>query len=187
MENKMSACGMFANRKSAQQAIDLLKQQGFKMSDISILARKKDGPHNFVHGQKTKIRDGAIIGALIGFLLLGFIGFILSYYNMTMAESTNGIPGQSQFSSRLLLLDTVLGLSLGAMIGAACGALTGIGIPNSISKRYKFYLNQGGLLLIVHEKSREDYETIVGILKKTGAQDIGEMYDAEVWELAIIA
>lgn len=185
MQGRISACGMYATRKAAQETIDILKTEGFKMTDVSVLVRKKDGPHNFVHGQKTHIRNGAIIGSIIGFFVLGIVAFMLSYFSMSSPISLNGIPGQNQISGRLLTLDTVLGLSFGALLGAAFGALAGIGIPHLVNKRYGFYLEEGGLLLAVHVNTREENKKVIEILKKTGAQDISDLYDEEVWELAV--
>lgn len=183
MKHAISACGMYATRRAAQDSIDLLKQDGFAMSEIFILTRKKAGPQNFVHGQKTKIRDGAIYGAVIGFLVLGLFGFILSYYTMSQPSSI-GSTVVADFSIKLIILDTILGFSLGAFIGAAVGALAGIGIPQMVNSRYGFYLQQGGLILAVHAKSEEEKNKIISILKRTGAQDINPLYDAELWELA---
>ena len=186
MQGRLSACGMYATRKAAQQTIDVLKEDGIKISDISVLVRKKDGPHNFVHGQKTRIRDGAIFGAIIGFFVLGLIAFVISFYGMSAMTSTNGIPGQEQLSWKLLLIDTVLGLSLGAIVGAACGALSGIGIPHLVNQRYGFYLKEGGMLLAVHVHSKEENKKVIELLKRTGAQDICDLYDTELWELALV-
>ena len=183
---RLSACGMYATQGAAQQTINVLKQDGYNMSDISVLIRKKEGPHNFVHGQKTRIRDGAIFGAIVGFFILGLIALGISFYSMSSMPSTNGIPGQEQLSWRLLLLDTVIGLSLGAMVGAACGALSGSGIPQLVNQRYGFYLKEGGILLAVHVNSKEENKKVTELLKRTGAQDISELYDAELWELAIV-
>ncbi len=183
MKHAMSACGMYASRRVAQDSIDLLKQDGFTMSEISILTRRKAGPQNFVHGQKTKIHDGAIVGAVIGFVVLGLLGFVLSYYTMSEPSAINS-TAVSNFSTKLLILDTILGFSVGAFIGAAAGALAGIGIPQMVNSRYGFYLQQGGLLIAVHAKSDEEKNKIIDILKKTGAQDINPLYDAELWELA---
>lgn len=185
-QSKISACGLYSSRNNIHDAIEFLKSKGIKSGNISVLIKKSEGPHNFVHGQKTKIRDGAIIGAFLGFVIFGIVGFVLSYYMMTASVSTNGIPGQAQMSTRLLLLDTVLGFSLGTFIGAACGALMGIGIPQVVKDRYGFYLKQGGLLLAVHVDNQMQNQEVMDVLLQTGAQDISELYDVEVWELAVL-
>ena len=185
--NKISACGLYLKRNNVHDAIEALKAKGIKSGNISVLAKKKEGPQNFVHGQKTKIRDGAIIGAFIGFIIFGLVGFFLSYHIMSLSLSTNGIPGQTQISGRLLILDTVLGFSLGTFIGAACGALAGIGIPQAVKNRYGFYLQEGGLLLSVHVDNLAENKEAIRILKQTGAQDISELYDVEIWELASLS
>ncbi len=168
MENKNLACGMYSTRIAAQKTIDELNSAGFSKNKIHILNREKPGHHDFVHSQPTNIRYGAFLGAVVGFMLLGLVGFFLGYKTVPT-----------------MILSTLAGGVLGIIFGGASGALAGIGIPFSVHHRYRFYLQEGGLMLAVRFDSPEENEKATDILKRTGAQDVAGLYNAEVWELAL--
>ena len=185
MNHKTAACGMYSTRVQAQKSIDELIKSGFKAHDIHILVRKKEGPHNFVHNQPTNIGFGAFIGAIVGFCLLGLVGFVMGY-NATAAIRIGEISLYNQSSVPTLIASTFTGAFLGILLGGSAGALAGIGIPKVVNKRYGFYLNEGGLLLAVHVGTQDENRKAIEILKAAGAQDVAGLYDAEVWELALL-
>lgn len=167
-----AVCGLFSNRMSAQKTIDQLNSNGYSSQNIHILAMKKEGEHNFIHGLPMNTRFGAIIGASVGFFLLGLVGFFL------------GIILNNSVRGSVLVFNTLIGALLGIFVGGASGALAGNGIPRVTNNRYGYYLNQGGLLLTVHIDTKDDEYKVTEIFKSTGAQDVSGLYDGEVWELA---
>lgn len=174
---------MFSTRVSAQKTIDALVTNGFQATDIHILARKNDGEHNFVHSLPMNTRFGAVIGALVGMVLLALIGFFIGM-NSTRGVQVGEYVLQNQSGLPTLLISTLTGAFIGLVLGAASGALAGNGVPKVISNRYGFYLKEGGLLLAVHIDTHDENKKATDILKASGAQDVCGMYDGEIWELA---
>ncbi len=169
---KKAVCGLFSTRASAQKTIDSLVANGFQSQNIHILIKQKEGEHNFIHGLPMNTRFGAAIGALVGLVLLGCVGFFLS-----SSLSLND-PAPSPFLSMLM------GAFVGILVGGASGALAGNGIPKMTNNRYGYYLKQGGLLLTLHIDEDDDEQKAADIFKSSGAQDVSDLYDGEIWELA---
>ncbi len=190
MRNETLVCGMYRSENAAKKSIAELTANGFEPSQVKTLAAKnkkdKQSHHDFVHAQPTNVFRGAIIGAVIGFFIFAFIGFFIQYFatnavtDLPVADiSTNGrdeVP--------TLLVSLLTGGLAGIFLGAASGALAGIGIPGSVSHRYRFYLKEGGLLIAVRSTSKQQQDKASSILTKMGAQDIAHLQNNQVINLA---
>ncbi len=175
-EKKLAAFGLYINKKEAEWAIGRLEKNGFPREDISMLAPQRFGKRDFVYEQKTSIQDGAVIGSVVGFLILGFAGFLW------------GMSGRSVMTENIVpfwFVSTGVGCMIGLLFGAAAGALVGIGTPQSAAKRYGFYLKEGGIVLSVHLKNETDRKLASQILQTTHAQDISELKETEIWSKII--
>ena len=173
---------MFSTPIASQKTIDELLLSGIQQKDIIILnpqknIRKKDEP-DFVHAQPTSLIAGALIGSVVGFILLGLVGFFIGLNSKQVVQFGEiTLINQSVFPT--LLATTVTGAILGVILGAASGTLAGIGIPKVVRHRYKFYLKEGGLLLTVKVADNEEPFEIINLLKKTGAQDVAVLLFAK--------
>jgi hypothetical protein len=58
--------GIFNNRASLEEAIDLLKKRGFANNEISALLPSAESTENFAHEKSTKAPEGATTGAFTG-------------------------------------------------------------------------------------------------------------------------
>jgi len=186
MEKNQAIAGLYLSRRKALKAKEALIQFGFPIRDVAVLSpsRTHQGHRDFVYGQRTNIISGAVFGGTIGLFVLGTLAFLTSLNNPTVnvvdlnnAAIMNFNPGW--------LLTTLIGLLIGLLLGAACGALVGIGTPKSVSKRYGFYLTEGGYVLTVHVDTAEQQTLAMNTLESTGAQDISVMKESEVWETVI--
>ena len=119
---------------------------------------------------------------MIGFFLFAFIGFFIGYF-ATSAVTEASIADISR-EVPTLLVSLITGGLAGIFLGAASGALVGIGIPGSVSHRYRFYLKEGGLLIAVESTSKQQQEKASAILTKMGAQDIAQLQRTQVKNLA---
>jgi hypothetical protein len=168
-----SAFGLYTNSQEAEKAIEGLEKNGFARDNISRLAPERSGHHNFVYEQETSLKEGALIGAVAGILILGFAGFLW------------GMSGRAGMTDTMLpfwLISTSAGILLGLLFGTAAGALIGIGMPQTVAKRYGFYLKEGGTVLTVHLKNKDERKRARQILQTTNAQDISFLKDAKIWE-----
>ena len=172
----LSAFGLYTNSQEIEKAIDRLEKNGFARDDISMLAPERSGRHDFVYEQETSLKEGALIGAVAGILILGFAGFLW------------GMSGRAGMTDAMLpfwLISTSAGALLGLLFGAAAGTLIGIGTPKSVAKRYGFYLKEGGTVLTVHLKNKDERKRARQILQTTNAQDISVLKDSKIWSTIV--
>lgn len=181
---KTSVCGMYRSEENAKKSIKQLIASGFKDSNIQYFFRKKDGHQDFIHAQPTNLIHGAFIGSIVGFFLLGFIGYFIGY-NTTSAVRIGEFSLYNQSSVPTMLVNTLTGALAGLLLGAACGALAGIGIPVTVNHRYNFYLQEGGVLVAAHYASKKEHDKAVQIFQDMGAQDIAELYDTQIMNLSV--
>jgi len=71
-----AAFGIFSNRRGVESAVDRLKAEGFRNTDISVLFPENVGTKDFAHEKNTKAPEGATAGAGTGALLGGTLGWL---------------------------------------------------------------------------------------------------------------
>ena len=190
METETLVCGMYRSENAAKKSIAELTASGFEPSQVKTLIGKnkknEQSHHDFVHAQPANVLHGALIGAVIGFFLFSFIGFFIQYFatSAVTVGSFADFPRNGQSGVPTLLISLLTGGLAGIFLGAASGALAGIGIPGSVSHRYRFYLKEGGLLIAVKSTSKQQQDKANQILSKMGAQDIAELQSTQVMNLA---
>jgi hypothetical protein len=79
----------------------------------------------------------------------------------------------------LLLMMVVCG-AFGLLLGAASGALVGIGTPEHLSKRYAHYLQDGAILVSVHVDNESQAIRVLEILNATGGVEVHADHETEV-------
>ena len=173
----LGAFALYMNLKEAELAVGALERNGFSQSDISMLAPQKSGSHDFVYHQPPSLLMGALIGAIVGLVILGSVGFLFGLREVALTS-----PGLGPEST---LMTTVVFSLMGVVLGAACGVLVGIGSPKSAAKRYGFYLKEGGIVLVVHLKDAAEKLLVGRILEKTRGQDINVLEEAQIWSTII--
>lgn len=171
----LSTFGFYKTKRAANRAIHILKKTGIKDTDISVLYpshRHKE----FTAHERRQIKNGALIGAFLGILIFGAIGFFINARFMQTEELP---PEASVYGSYIVLK----GIILGVLLGAGCGALVGMGTPKSVAVRYGDYVGRsGGVLVSVRLENPQEASKITQILEKTGANDIKSMEENETWK-----
>ena len=68
--------GIYRGRSEVDLAVERLKLDGFRNSDISVLLPTTEGTKDFAHEKETKAPEGATAGVATGAVLGGSLGWL---------------------------------------------------------------------------------------------------------------
>lgn len=172
------AIGVFEHRRDAEAALTDLRDSGFPMDRISIIA-KDAGRHDQIAGVDmdrkagNKADDGAKAGAATGAALGGLGGLLVGL-------GTLAIPGVGPVllggAAATALATAVSGGAIGAAAGGIVGGLVGLGIPEDRARVYNDRLNRGDYLVMV-DGDRDEVHRAEGILKRHSIHE-WDIFDA---------
>lgn len=157
--------GIFDSRGELERCVDVLKVQGFRNSDISVLMPSKESSLDFAHEKGTKAPEGATTGATGGLAVGGALGWLVGIGALA-------IPGMGPFVAAGPIMAAIAGAGVGGAVGGIGGALIGWGIPEYEAKRYEDFVKGGGILISVHADDREWSSRAKRILEQSGARDV---------------
>src|SRR5713101_3618310 len=166
-----AAFGIYRDRVSVENAVDALRQEGFRNTDISVLFPENEGTKDFAHEKSTKAPEGTATGAGTGAVIGGGLGWLAGIGALA-------IPGLGPFIAAGPIMAALAGVGVGGAIGGIAGALIGMGIPEYEAKRYEGRIKSGGILLSVHCDDSEWVKRAKKILEETGAEDISSTGEA---------
>ena len=171
------AVGVFARREDAERALNELRNSGFSMNQVSVVAKDADrgdlagADMNAQVGNKAD--EGATAGAVTGGALGGITGLLVGLGALA-------IPGIGPVllagATATTIPTTLYGGVIGAAAGGLVGALVGLGIPEEQAQIYNSRLSQGDYLVIVDGTDNE-ISRAEAILSNRGIQNWG-IYDA---------
>jgi hypothetical protein len=160
-----SVIGIFRDRAQLENAVDTLKNRGFRNSDISILMARDGGAGGLGHEKASKAPEGATTGGVSGLALGGILGWLAG-------AGALAIPGIGPFVAAGPIMAAIAGAGLGGALGGVAGALAGWGIPEYEAKRYESFVAKGDILISVHVDDADWSKQAKNILADCGAQDI---------------
>lgn len=163
--------GIYRDRISAENAVDSLRREEFRNTDISVLFPENQGTKDFAHEKNTKAPEGATTGAASGAIIGGGLGWLVGIGALA-------IPGLGPFIAAGPIMAALAGVGAGGAIGGITGALIGMGIPEYEAKRYEGRVKEGGILLSVHCDDSTWTKRAKQILEHTGAEDISSTGEA---------
>jgi ActD protein len=166
-----AAFGIYRDRTSVENAVDVLRQENFRNTDISVLFPENQGTKDFAHEKNTKAPEGAATGAGSGAVVGGTLGWLAGIGALA-------IPGVGPFIAAGPIVAALAGAGVGGAIGGITGALIGMGIPEYEAKRYEGRVKEGGILLSVHCDDSKWTKRAKEILERTGAQDVSSTGEA---------
>jgi hypothetical protein len=168
--------GIYRDRMSVENAVDALREAGFRNTDISVLFPENEGTKDFAHEKNTKAPEGATTGAASGAVLGGTLGWLAGIGALA-------IPGLGPFIAAGPIVATLAGAGAGGALGGITGALVGLGIPEYEAKRYEGRVKEGGILLSVHSDDSDWTKKAKEILERTGAEDVSSTGEAKAdWQ-----
>jgi hypothetical protein len=157
--------GIYDSYPAVEAAVDALRAEGFRNTDVSVMFPENIGTKDFAHEKGTKAPEGATAGAGTGAVVGGAVGWLAGIGALA-------IPGLGPFIAAGPIMAALAGVGVGGAVGGVTGALVGMGIPEYEAKRYEGRVKKGGILLSVHSDDSKWAEKAEAILKRSGAEDI---------------
>jgi Protein of unknown function (DUF3341) len=164
--------GIYRTRPGVEEAVDALRQAGFRSTDISVLFPENVGTKDFAHEKNTKAPEGTATGAGTGAIIGGTLGWLAGIGALA-------IPGVGPLIAAGPIVAALTGVGVGGAIGGITGALVGMGIPEYEAKRYEGRVKEGGILLSVHSDNSDWTDKAKDILERTGAEDVSSAGEAK--------
>ncbi len=174
------AVGVFSHRRDAEAALHELRDAGFPMDRVSVVAREADRNDQIAGTEVTenignKADEGAATGAVSGGVLGGLTGLLVGL-------GTLAIPGIGPImlagAAATTLATTIAGAGIGAVAGGLLGALIGLGIPEERARVYNERVGRGHYLVII-DGTDEEIARAEAILRRRGIEEF-EVYDIPV-------
>jgi len=168
------AAGLFYSRDEAEAAVRGLKQAGYDMDQVSVIAKDADkiGGHDTTDHAGNKADEGAAAGALTGGALGGITGLLVGL-------GTLAIPGIGPIllagAEATAIATTLAGAGIGAAAGGLIGALVGLGIPEEKAKIYSDRVGGGSFLVMVTGTGYE-IDRAATIMRQNGVEEF-DIYD----------
>ncbi|MGV2827268.1 general stress protein [Myxosarcina sp. GI1(2024)] len=147
------AVGTFTTREDAEYALRELRDAGFDMDRVSVIAKNVEAQEN-ISGADVKLpseqaKGGAAAGATTGAATGGLIGLIGGL-------GVIALPGVGAVAELgVVLANTLLGSGIGAAGGGLVGALIGWGVPEERAKYFNEMLEQGKYVILVEGTEAE--------------------------------
>ncbi|MEH1971490.1 general stress protein [Nostoc sp.] len=173
------AIGVFSHRRDAEAALTELRDAGFPLSKVSIIAKDANGhgiagvdvDRNVDTGNKAD--EGAKAGAATGGVLGGLTGLLVGLGTLAIPGIGPVIAGGAVATT---LATTLAGGAIGAAAGSIVGALVGLGIPEDRARVYNDRFQRGDYLVIIDGTEAEIHQA-EAILNRRGIEEFA-IYDA---------
>jgi hypothetical protein len=163
-EGNKVVLGIFDSRLEVENAVDALKVDGFRNSDISVLMPQED--QSFGHEKASKAPEASTIGGGTGALIGGALGWLVGLGAIAT------VPMLGPLVAAGPIMAALSGAAVGGALGGVAGALVGFGIPEYEAKRYESFVKEGGILLSVHADDADWAKKAKDLLERLGAHDI---------------
>ncbi|AFY34685.1 general stress protein [Calothrix sp. PCC 7507] len=183
------AIGVFSHRRDTEAALAELRDAGFPLNQVSIIAKNTDGTSGDLWGQDTespringvdrnlprgnKADEGAKAGAATGGVLGGLGGLLVGLGALAIPGIGPVIAGGAVATA---LATTLTGGAIGAAAGGIGGGLVGLGIPEDRARIYSDRFQRGDYLVILDGTETEIHHAQT-ILKRRGIEEFA-IYDA---------
>lgn len=171
--------GVFPNRRSLELALQELRNHGFPMDKVSVIAKDVDTDRDRIAGANVKdvndnkADEGAAKGAIAGGALGGITGLLVGLGALAIP----GIgPVMLAGATATAIATTLSGTAIGAASGGLLGALVGLGIPEERARVYHDRVVRGDYLLII-DGSSDEITRAESILRRHNIQE-WEIYDS---------
>jgi hypothetical protein len=166
------AVGLFPSRQDAERALYRLRDTGFDMNKISVVARDETlgdefGTPDVEKDKGEQAKGGAGAGAVAGTATGGLMGLFGSL-------GVLAIPGVGPLAEvGIVLANTLLGSGIGAAGGGLLGALIGWGVPEERAHYYNSRVYDYNDYLVLVEGTPAEIRSAEAVLNEYGIRDWG--------------
>jgi hypothetical protein len=167
----ISVYGIFKNRAHVEQGLSLIRDNGFRPEDVSVLLPETLGNKDMGVENATKSPEGAASGGAAGAVAGGVLGWLVGIGALA-------IPGIGPFVAAGPIMAALAGAGAGAAVGGVTGALVGLGLPEYEAQRYEGRMRDGGILVSVHCDDDDWRDRAKQVLENAGAEDISSSGEA---------
>ena len=179
MNKYKRSVGLFYSRDEAEKALRALKDDGFDMNRVNVIAKDADqvtesAGVETAYDEGNNAAEGAGAGATSG-AVLGGIGGLLVGLGTLVIPGVGPIIVAGEAASTIAT--TLAGAGIGAAAGGIIGGLVGLGIPEDKAKIYSDRVGGGSYLVMVNGTD-DDISRAEGILRDSGIEEYG-VYDAD--------
>lgn len=144
---------LFHSREDAERAYQSLRDRGYSDHEINVMMSDATRDKYYKENPKTEVGTKALEGAGTGGIIGGAIGAIVGG---VAAIGTNILlPGLGLIIAGPLAA-AIAGAGAGGFTGGLVGLLIGWGIPEERAKVYESGIKDGGTVLGVRPRTRED-------------------------------
>ena len=171
MARNTSVIGIYPDRTTVSDAVNVLYKVGYRATDISVLSSDNQGSKDFAHEKRTKALEGAAAGAAVGAVVGAAFAWCVSIEVVSIATLGPLVAAGP-------VLAATAGGGAGGALGWIAGLFEGLRLPEYVAKRYAGRIRRGGILLSVHCDSKEWCDRAKKMLKDTGARNISSASEA---------
>ncbi|HLK68077.1 MAG TPA: hypothetical protein VKU19_31810 [Bryobacteraceae bacterium] len=165
MASNLSVLGIYPDRTTVSDAINVLQKAGYRATDISVLSSDNQGSKDFGLEPGTRALEGAATGAAAGAAITAALAWLVSVQTVS--------PSRFAFLATAgPLLAALAGAGVGGALGWILGLIAGSRVTQYIARRYAGRIRRGGILLSVHCDGAEWCHRAMKTLKDTGARSI---------------
>jgi hypothetical protein len=165
MASNISVMGIYPDRTTVSDAVNVLQKTGYRAMDISVLSSDNQGSKDFGHEYRTKGLEGAAAGAAAGALIGAALAWFVSIQTVTTASFGPLVAAGP-------VLAALAGAAALGALGWIMGLLAGMRRTEYVARRYAGRIRRGGILMSVHCDSHEWCDRAMKTLKDTGARHI---------------
>ena len=156
---------LFGNNVQAEAAVDALIKRNYSRDEISIIMSDATRNKHFAIEGGNKAADGTSIGGALG----GVIGATIAA--IAAVGTSLALPGLGLIIAGPIVA-ALAGAGAGGATGGIIGALVGAGIPEHRANVYDAGVRQGGVLIGVEAKSREDIKGLEELMINLGGTGV---------------
>jgi hypothetical protein len=171
MAKNTSVMGIYTDRTTVSDAINVLQKAGYRPTDISVLSSDNQGSKDFAHEKRTKALEGAATGAAAGAVIGAAVAWLASSQIVTISALAPLVAAGP-------VLAALAGGGACGTLGWIAGSLAGMRRSEYVARRYAGRIRRGGILLSLHCDSSEWCERAKKALKDTGAREISSASEA---------